>query len=340
MIITVTLNPAVDQTLVLSQLALGDTNRVRDSRIDPGGKGINVSRVLRELGRESLATGLAPGSLGRFIEHSLLERGILCDFVHTRGQTRTNLTVVDEATHETTLFSYRGPETDPRHVRTLESRLRRYLSASDWLVVAGSIPPPIEAQEYARLIELGRELGAHTVLDADAEALAAGLAGRPELVKSNHHEAERLLGRSLDDDAALLQAAEEMREAGAATAVVTAGERGAVAACEEGSWWSRPPPTVVVSAVGAGDALLAGMLLKLEEGAGLEEGLRWGTAAGAAACLTPGTQLCEREEIERLLPQVRVKRVRRGSPAETSARLRRAQSSRSAEPPRGEAPRR
>lgn len=315
MIITVTLNPAVDQTLALERLVAGDTNRVRDSRIDPGGKGINVSRVLRELGRESMATGLAPGSLGRFVEHSLLEQGILCDFVHTRGQTRTNLTVVDESAHETTLFSYRGPEIDPRHVHTLEIRLRRYLSAQDWLVVAGSIPPPIEAHVYPHLLDLGHQLGARTVLDADAEALAVGLTGRPDLVKANHHEAERLLGRSLDADDALLSAAEEMRQAGAAAAVVTAGGRGAVAVSEAGAWWSWPPSTVVVSAVGAGDALLAGLLLKLEEGAGLEEGLRWGTACGAAACLAPGTQLCRREDVMRLLPEVRVEQIRRGSPA-------------------------
>ena len=310
MIITVTLNPAVDQTLELEKFALGDTNRVRDSRIDPGGKGINVSRVLRELGQESLAVGLAPGSLGRFVEHSLLEQGILCDFVHTRGQTRTNLTVVDESVHESTLFSYRGPEIDPRHVQTLETRLRRYLSAGDWLVVAGSIPPPIESQAYVRFIELGRQFGAHTVLDADAEVLEVGLTGRPELVKSNHHEAERLLGRPLDDDATLLEAAEEMRGAGATTAVITAGGRGAVAVGQTGAWWSWPPPTVVVSAVGAGDALLAGMLLKLEQDAGLEEALRWGTAAGAAACLSPGTQLCRRDDVSRLLPQVRVEQIR------------------------------
>ncbi len=128
MIVPVTLNPAVDHMLDLERFVPGDTSRVRQSRINPGGNGINVSRVLKELGRESMAAGLAPGTLGRFVEHSLLEQGILCDFVHTRGQTRTNITVVDEATHETTLFSYRGPEIDPRHMQTLETRLRRYLS--------------------------------------------------------------------------------------------------------------------------------------------------------------------------------------------------------------------
>jgi len=312
MIVTVTLNPAVDQTLELEHFILGDTNRVVQSRIDPGGKGINVSRVLRELGKESMAAGLAPGSLGRFVEHSLLELGILCDFVHTRGQTRTNLTVVDDNTHETTLLSYRGPEVDPRHVTTLETRLRRYLTPGDWLVVAGSIPPPIGADTYGRLIELGRQVGAHTVLDADAEALAAGLAGRPEFVKSNHHEAERLLGRALDEDALLLWAADEMRAAGASTAIVTASARGAVAVNDEGAWRTQPPEMAVVSSVGAGDALLAGLVMKLEEGASLQEGLIWGTAAGAAACLTSGTQLCLRTDVERVGAQVQIEQLRHG----------------------------
>jgi 1-phosphofructokinase len=313
MIVTVTLNPAVDQTLVLDRFSPGDTNRVRDSRIDPGGKGINVSRVLRELGRESLATGLAPGSLGRFIEHSLLDQGILCDFVHTRGQTRTNLTVVDDSAHETTVLSYRGPTIDPRHIQTLETRLKRYLSEGDWLVMAGSIPPPIEAGEYGQLVELGRQVGAHTVVDADADALEAGLRAHPEVVKANHHEAERLLGRSLDEDDDVVAAAEEMRQ-GAEAAVITAGSRGAVAVSEEGAWWAWPPATVVASAVGAGDALLAGMLLKLDDSAGLEEALRWGTAAGAASCLSPGTQLCESGAVERLLPKVRLEQLRERAP--------------------------
>jgi 1-phosphofructokinase len=307
MIVTITLNPAVDQTLEVDDVVHGDTNRVRNSRIDPGGKGINVSRVLRELGRQSMAAGLAPGSLGRFIEHYLLERGILCDFVHTRGQTRTNLSVVNDANHETTIFSYRGPEVDPRHINTLETRLRRYISEGDWLVVAGSIPPPIEPDVYRRLIELGRDLGAHTVLDADAEALEAGLAGRPDIVKSNHKEAGRLLHRELEDEDALLWAAQKMRAAGAATAIVTAGRRGAVSVDELAVWSCYPPEHVaVVSSTGAGDALLAGLLMRLEDGEPLMEGLRWGTASGAAACLSTGTQLCLQADVASMLPSVKV----------------------------------
>jgi fructose-1-phosphate kinase PfkB-like protein len=148
------------------------------------------------------------------------------------------------------------------------------------------------------------------VLDADAEVLEVGLTGRPSIVKSNHHEAERLLGRSLKDDAVLIDAAEDMRKLGGETAVITAGRRGAVAVSGEGAWWVWPPQAEVVSAVGAGDALLAGMLLQLEDGHGMEAALRWGTAAGAAACLTAGTQLCRKGEVERMLADVRIEQVR------------------------------
>jgi 1-phosphofructokinase family hexose kinase len=198
--------------------------------------------------------------------------------------------------------------------------LRRYLSSKDWLVVAGSIPPTLDPQAYPELIKLGHQFGAGTVLDADAEALEAGLTGRPDLVKTNHHEAERLLGRSMDDDAALLEAADDMRAAGAATAVVTAGHRGAVAVSGDSAWWATPPKTVVVSSVGAGDALLAGLILKLDDGAGLEEALRWGTAAGAATCLTPGTQMCRGEDVTRVLSTVQVERIRNSSSAAVRGR--------------------
>ncbi len=196
----------------------------------------------------------------------------------------------------------------------LSRPLRRYLKRGDWVVIAGSIPPPISSEAYPRLIALARQFGAHSVLDADAEALELGLGAGPDIVKSNHHEAERLLGKSLEHDDALLAAADEMRSLGAATAIVTAGGRGAVAVSEEGAWWCWPPPTTVVSSVGAGDAFLAGLLSKLDDGTDLEEALTWGTATGAASCMTTGTQLCRRSDVDQLLPEVRVEQIRRAAP--------------------------
>ena len=309
MIVTVTLNPAIDQTLVLDRFVAGDTLRVRSSRFDPGGKGINVSRVVRELGGESVAMGFAPGGLGRYIEQTLKAEGIECDFVHTKGETRTNITIVDETRHMQTILSDPGPETDERMVEQLLSKLRKRLKANDWLVVAGSIPPPLSPEIYAEMITMAREAWVHTVLDADGPALVAGVAAKPEIVKGNRRELERLLGRHLDDEGSTLEAAHILREMTIRTAVVTRGREGAVAESDEGSYRSLAPRVRAVSAVGSGDAFLAGVVHSLSRGGSMEDALRLGVAAGTAAVLTPGTELCHRREVDVLKPRVRVQRI-------------------------------
>ncbi len=309
MIVTVTLNPAIDQTLVLDRFVAGDTLRVRSSRFDPGGKGINVSRVVRELGGQSVAMGFAPGGLGRYIEQTLKSEGIECDFVHTKGETRTNITIVDETRHMQTILSDPGPETDVRFVDQLLTKLRKRLKANDWLVVAGSIPPPLSPGIYAEMISMARERRVYTVLDADGPALVAGVAAKPEMVKGNRRELERLLGRHLDDEESTLEAARILRGMTIRTAVVTRGREGAVAECDEGSWRSLAPRVRAVSAVGSGDAFLAGVVHSLSRGGGMEEALRLGVAAGTAAVLTPGTELCHRREVDVLQPRVKVQRI-------------------------------
>lgn len=306
MIVTVTLNPAVDQTLVLSKFVAGDTLRVKASRLDPGGKGINVSRVVRELGGESLAMGFAPGGLGRYIEQTLDSQGIPCDFLHTRGETRTNITILDESRHMQTILSDPGPQTDPHYVVELKKRLRRRLHPGDWLVLAGSIPPPLDASVYTEIIHEAAEMGVHTVLDADGAALAAGAAAHPEIVKGNRREMERLLGRHLDDEGSMLEAAREVHDAGVNYVVVTRGREGAVAAAEQRYLRGVAPRVRAVSAVGSGDAFLAGVVLTLSREGGIEEALRLGIAAGTASVLFPGTELCRRREVDILMPRVRI----------------------------------
>ena len=309
MIVTVTLNPAIDQTLVLDRFVAGDTLRVRSGRFDPGGKGINVSRVVRELGGQTVAMGFAPGGLGRYIEQTLKSEGIECDFVHTKGETRTNITIVDETRHMQTILSDPGPETDERMVEQLLSKLRKRLKANDWLVVAGSIPPPLSPDIYAEMIAMARAAWVHTVLDADGPALVAGVAAKPEIVKGNRRELERLLGRHLDDEGSTLEAAHILREMTIRTAVVTRGREGAVAESDEGSYRSLAPRVRAVSAVGSGDAFLAGVVHSLSRGGSMEDALRLGVAAGTAAVLTPGTELCHRREVDVLRPRVRVQRI-------------------------------
>jgi 1-phosphofructokinase len=308
-ILTVTLNPAIDQTLLVDKFVPGDTVRVKASRIDPGGKGINVSRVIKELGGESVAMGFTTGGLGRYIEHTLKDSDIECDFVHTKGETRTNITLVDESRNVQTILSDRGPDTDTKYAEQLLKKLRKRIRAGDWVVVAGSIPPPLGPYVYTEIITMARQSWAHTVLDADGPALVAGVAATPEMVKGNRRELERLLERRLDDEESTLAAAHLLRETGIRIAVVTRGKEGAVAVTEEGSWRGVAPKVRAVSAVGSGDALLGAVVLTLSRGGSMEEAMRLGVAAGTATVLTPGTELCHLREVNLLQPRVKVQQI-------------------------------
>lgn len=308
MIVTVTLNPAIDQTLVLPKFVAGDTLRVKSSRFDPGGKGINVSRVIRELGGESIAMGFAPGGLGRYLEQTLESQGIICDFIRTPGEMRTNITILDESKHLNTIISEPGPETPVEAVEELKQRLRRILREGDWLVVAGSIPPPIGASLYGDLVHDAKEIGVHTVIDADAAALAAGVAELPEVMKGNRRELERLLGWHLDDEESTLAAAREVHSRGVSLVLVTRGRHGAVIVGER-AYRGIAPRVRAVSAVGSGDAFLAGVILTLSRGGDLEEAVRLGIACGTAAVLTPGTELCHRREVDILRTRIRVEEI-------------------------------
>ncbi len=309
MIVTVTLNPAIDQTLIVSRFVAGDTVRIKSSRFDPGGKGINVSRVIHELGGDTLAMGFAPGGLGRYIEQTLESQGIPCDFLHMKGETRTNITLVDEARHMQTILSEPGPMTERHYVNDLKNKLKRRLRPGDWLVLAGSIPPPLDGGVYTEIINEAIEMGVHTVLDADGAALAAGASAHPEIVKGNRREMERLLGRHLDSEESTLEAARQLHASGVDHVVVTRGREGAVAATDERFLRGVAPRVRPVSAVGSGDAFLAGVVLTLSQGGEMEDALRLGIAAGTASVLLPGTELCRRREVDILMPRVRVQPV-------------------------------
>src|SRR6266508_776597 len=284
MIVTVTLKPAIDHTLVRPKFVAGDKIRVKSVRSDPGG-------------------------LGRYIEHTLNAQGIACDFLHTRGEVRTNITILDESRHMNTILSDPGPETDPRYVNELKARLRKRLRPGDWLVVAGSIPPPLDAGVYTDLIEEATAIGAHTVLDSDGAALAAGAAAHPEMLKGNRRELERLLGRHLDDEESTLDGARQVHDAGVNQVVVTRGREGALAVADSEYLRGVAPRVRAVSAVGSGDALLAGVVLTLSKGGSMTEALRLGIASGTASVLFPGTELCRRREVDILMPRVRVQPI-------------------------------
>lgn len=311
MIITLTLNPAIDETVEVDGFSEGDTNRVLSIRRDIGGKGINVARVLKELGYEPLACGFAPGNLGRMIEDTLVDSGIGCEMVTFAGETRTNITILDRRTHSHTVLAAAGPPVPPAAVAQLRERLLRRIRSDTWLVVAGSLPPALDASLHIDLIDAVRERGGAVALDADGPVLAAVMdsPARPDVLKVNVHELERLLGTPVRTEDAAIAAARGLRERGVPNVVVTRGAHGAVAATVEGEYRVTPPPVEVDSAVGAGDGFMAGLLLGLKKEGRWTDALALATAAASAVCLTPGTALCHQAQVWELLPQVVVERL-------------------------------
>ena len=302
MIITVTLNPAIDQTIEIDGLHVGDTNRVLANRWDIGGKGINVARALKELGYEPLAAGFAPGAMGRMIEDQLFDSGIGCEFVSVPGETRTNITILDRGNHAHTALAAPGPGVTPDASRALSTRLARRLRAGSWLVLAGSVPPPGEPTLYAELVELAARHDCYTALDADGPVVQRllELGARPTLLKINEQELERLMGAPMRSEEAVWAAAEWLQGRGIRDVVVTRGADGAVAVTAEGRFRATPPPVEVVSALGAGDGFLAGLLLGLVRTSDWGYALRLAGACGAAVCCASGPG-CRDVEVHALL---------------------------------------
>lgn len=311
MIITITLNPAIDETVEVDRLVQADTNRVVAIRRDIGGKGVNVARVLKELGYEPLAMGFAPGRFGGMIEEQLTDEGIGCDFIPYPGETRTNINILDRSVHQSTVLAAPGAPVPPEAIDRLSRHLHRRMRGDTWLVFAGSMPPGMEVTFHAEALDRAQMLGAASVLDADGPVVEQvfELGAQPTILKMNDLELGRLLHRDCSTEETALEGARMVRRMGINSAVVTRGGNGAVAVTPEGEFRAMPPLVTVDSAVGAGDGFLAGMLLGLRQERGWAESLRLASAVGAAVCMAPGTALCHRGDVNELLPNGVVERI-------------------------------
>ncbi|MCL5962151.1 MAG: 1-phosphofructokinase [Chloroflexi bacterium] len=309
MIITLTPNPAVDQTIFVDRLEVGEVNRFRESQLDPAGKGINVSRVAHRLRWPTIAFGFLAGEIGLIAEKALDDEGVQHHFVRVPGQTRINVTIIDEINHTGTSLYGPGPPVDQEHRARLDDLIQFWLQSGRVLVLAGSLPPGMPEDAYATYVRLAHSKGVNTILDTDGVPLLQGADAKPYLIKPNVAEAERLLGRSLPDLEAVVQGAKELASRGIAVVVISMGVEGAICAHDGKIWQAMPPKVQRRSTVGSGDSLVAGLAVALARGEDIVEGLRLGTAAGAATAMTPGTALGTPDEVVALLPQVQVKEL-------------------------------
>ncbi|MBZ4660086.1 MAG: fructose-phosphate kinase [Desulfacinum sp.] len=306
MIYTVTLNPALDRTLVVDRLVEDDTVRIRKETYYAGGKGIDVSRVIRELEGHSVALGFVGGYDGSHLEGLLINAGVLTDFVRIGGETRTNIIVKEAETGRQFVLSAGGPEVRAAEIGELYHQILR-LPDMEYMVLSGSLPRGVSPNVYGQLVLAARKKGAFVMLDADGEALREALNYRPHCIKPNRHELSRLVGRDVSSQEEILAACREIHRRGVPLVLVSRGKDGLILSCAEGPAIQAVGPAVQVdSTVGAGDSAVAGFILAHSRGRSLEECVRLACAAGTATAMTPGTELCHRRTVEELLSQITV----------------------------------
>jgi 1-phosphofructokinase/tagatose 6-phosphate kinase len=312
MIITVTLNAAIDKTLAVPNFRLGRRHRAVEQTAMAGGKGVNVARALKALGQPVIATGVAGGPTGTRIIEQLTEEAILNDFVRIREESRTSTAVVDPTSNEQTEINERGPAVSPAELDLFVDKLLYLAKGAGVCVFSGSLPRGVEDGLYARLIgELSR-MGVTTVLDSEGEPLRLATRSGPSVVTPNEIEAEELVGHEFADDQDKLTAMPEMLELGAREAIMTM-PSGCLALITEPEDPTRRhlmratlEPLEPVAAVGSGDAFLAGYVAARYSGRSSEECLRFGVACGAESTQHFGAGVLDPREADRLQSEVAV----------------------------------
>ena len=287
MIITVTLNAAIDKSLSVPNFRLGRRHRTVEQTTMPGGKGVNVARTLKTLGQPVIATGFAGGATGTRIVEQLTEESILNDFVRIREESRTNTAVLDPTNGEQTEINERGPHVSPAEVELFQDKLLYLARGADIVVFAGSLPRGVEPGVYAVLIRELRKLGVTTIIDADGEPMRLAVRAEPDVISPNVLEAEELVGHEFNDEEDRAIAVRELVQLGPKEAIMTLPD-GCVASIleEHGSgpgvlhrvWIEEREP---VAPVGSGDAFLAGVVAARYSGEPPAECLRFGVACGA-----------------------------------------------------------
>jgi 1-phosphofructokinase family hexose kinase len=304
MIYTLTLNPAVDRELTVPAVEYDSVLRATESRVDFGGKGFNVSRLLKSLGATSTAVGFLGGRSGELLQHGLQDLGIGTDFVWVAGETRTNISIVTETHDHYIKVNEKGPLVGQASQDELLAKIDAITRPGDWWVLAGSLPPGVEEDFYARIVRVLNQHQAKAVLDTTLESLRLGCAEHPFLVKPNLEEAQVLTGLPMDTPAQVAQAAQAIRTMGAQNVVISMGKSGALLQTGIGSWLIGTPSIQEKNPIGAGDSMVGGLVWALTEQFPLREALGWGVASGAATASQGGTEVGSRALIEALVDQV------------------------------------
>ncbi len=306
MIITVTANPAVDKGFHVREIVKNEKLRARAVRRDPGGGGINVSRVIKRLGGETFAYVLAGGSTGKGLEYLLDRERIPFHMTEIEDETRINFTVIEDKTGHQLRFLMPGPKVKEREWKTFLREILSVNAKPQLCVLSGSLPGGVPDDFYFQLIGEFKKRNVRCLLDASGGSLKFGLKAGPYIVKPNLRELGQLVRKGLNSKRDIQNAARLFLKYGCEVVIISLGAKGAMLVTDREAIYAIPPKVKAVSVVGAGDSMVAAIALKIAQGSLFSEVLRFGVAAGTAATLTPGTELCRKSELKRILPEVRL----------------------------------
>lgn len=303
MIYTITFNPAIDYVINVDNFRSGLVNRVASEEKFAGGKGINVSRVLNNLGVKSKALGFVGGFTGRFIVESLEKEGVETNFIEVSEDTRINVKL---KSNEETEINGAGPVIKQENLNKLFEILEK-LDADDYLVLAGNVQKSVPSDIYAVIQTKCKAKNVKVIVDTTGDALVKTLEHRPFLIKPNNHELGEIFNKELTDRDEIIEYAKKLIEMGAQNVIISMAEKGALLICENGVYHASPAKGVVKNSVGAGDSVIAGFLAKYSKTEDILEAFRWGATSGSATAFSK--DLCKKEDVEHYLSGVAVTKI-------------------------------
>lgn len=309
MIVTVTLNPALDKMMIINNFQVNQVCRVNETRIDPGGKGINISKVIKKLGGDTIATGILGGNTGNYIREQLNGMGIINDFVFASIETRTNIKIADPFNCSNTDINEPGMPVTESVLQNVWKKICNITNPGDTIVFAGKNPPQMRDHILGEWIGELKRNKVRVALDTVGKAMKIGVEAKPDIIKPNIMELEELCGEKLEDMDAIKEAAQELIVKGIEKVIVSMGSEGALFVKKDEIIYVPGIKVPVKSTVGAGDSMLASVLLDMERGVGWEESAAHAVAVSAANVMCSGTQAAELRDICSLLEQVKTQHI-------------------------------
>lgn len=309
MITTVTLNPAVDKTIEIDDFQIGEVNRISSMRLDAGGKGINVSKVIQSLGGSSTAVGIIAGTSGDFIKNYLDSIKIENNFTTIDGKTRTNIKIVDKVNHTNTDVNETGPKVSKEDLNNVCENFCSNINQNSVVIFSGSIPKNVDSNIYNVWIKKVNEKQAKCILDADGDLFKNGIKAGPYLIKPNIHELEEFFGQKIKNKMEAVKLSSQLFDYNVKIIVVSLGEEGALFIKRDLAILACGVKVEVKSTVGAGDSMVGALALAIDKGYDFEKAIKLSVACGTASVMTSGTQAADLNTILEIEKQVKLEYI-------------------------------